>query len=284
MFLSSFSSGAKQEAELKQALAEYLQGLDSVSDALSQGPEAAEAQQVCWLPTRLAAYPIYPPFGCWHAQAEQHWWPQLEHSPCPWSGWEARSRMLCAPQLRELQAELQAAAALTQEALGWYSGAPAATAGGTREAGAPCCAGASEASPQDSGRGPVVGQPCGGSCALPRRAAECTRDPGGSPRQHGAVLLPPALPGTRPDAAEAGAKPCPEPYSTAARRGAAARLQGHAAGNNAKIHPRCRYADAEPDFAALAARFPALRPYVTGAPGGRGRIDFTDSSAAKCAA
>ena len=48
-FLSSLSCGAKQEAELKQALAEYLQGLDSVSDALSQGPEAAEAQQVCWL-------------------------------------------------------------------------------------------------------------------------------------------------------------------------------------------------------------------------------------------
>ena len=47
VFLSSFCCGAKQEAELKQALAEYLQGLDSVSDALSQGPEAAEAQQVC---------------------------------------------------------------------------------------------------------------------------------------------------------------------------------------------------------------------------------------------
>ena len=55
VFLSSFCCGAKQEAELKQALAEYLQGLDSVSDALSQGPEAAEAQQVCCLPPRLAA-------------------------------------------------------------------------------------------------------------------------------------------------------------------------------------------------------------------------------------
>lgn len=46
MFLSSLLCGAKQEAELKQALTEYLQGLDSVNDALSQGPESAEAQQV----------------------------------------------------------------------------------------------------------------------------------------------------------------------------------------------------------------------------------------------
>ena len=136
----------------------------------------------------------------------------------------------------------------------------------------------------DSAPGAAVSQPSDRSGTPPRRAAECTRDPGGNPRQHGAEPLPPALPGTRPDAAEAGAKPCPEPYNTVARRGAATRQQGPAAGNNAKIHPRCRYADAEPDFAALAARFPALRPYVTGAPGGRGRIDFTDSAAAKCAA
>ena len=58
MFLSGLPCGAKQEAELKQALAEYLQGLDSVNDALSQGPEAAEAQQVCWLPPQLAAHSV----------------------------------------------------------------------------------------------------------------------------------------------------------------------------------------------------------------------------------
>ena len=55
MLPSSFPCGAKQEAELKHALTEYLQGLASVTDALSQGPDAAEAQQVCWVSPQLAA-------------------------------------------------------------------------------------------------------------------------------------------------------------------------------------------------------------------------------------
>lgn len=186
-------------------------------------------------------------------------------------------------QLRELQAELQAAAALMQEALGWSSGAPAATADAPDEASTPCCVAGLGAEAKASGRGAAACQPSGRNGTPPQCAAECTMDPGESPRQHGAPLLPQALPGTRLDAAEAGAKPYPEPCNTIARRGVATRKQGLAAGNNARIHPRCLYADAEPDFAALAARFPALRPYVTGAPGGRGRIDFSDSAAAKCA-
>ena len=190
----------------------------------------------------------------------------------------------CALQLRELQAELQAAAALTQEALGWSSGAPAAIADAARESSAPRYAAGLEAEIQDSSRAAAACQPSGHNGTSPQRAAAATPGPDGSPRQHGAVLLPPALPGTRPDACAAGAGPCPGPSKPFPRRGAATRQRGLAAGNNAKIHPRCRYADAEPDFAALAARFPALRPYVTGEPGGRGRIDFTDSAATRCAA
>ena len=159
-------------------------------------------------------------------------------------------------QLRELQAELQAAAALTQEALGWASGAPAATADAAHEASTQCRAAGLEAEAQDGSRGAAA---CRAACrkgASPQRAAQCTPDRGEVPRQHGAPLRSQALPGTRLDAAEAGARPCPKPCNTLARRGAAVRQQGPAAGNNARIHPRSRYADAEPDFAALAARFP----------------------------
>lgn len=103
-----------------------------------------------------------------------------------------------------------------------------------------------------------------------------------SPEQHGMQLSPPAVPCGRPD--EEGAAPaCFAPNSRVLQGKDTGRQRSSAAGNNARIHPRCRYAEREPDFAALAQRFSALRPYVRGAPGGRGKIDFTDSAAARCA-
>lgn len=35
-----------------------------------------------------------------------------------------------------------------------------------------------------------------------------------------------------------------------------------AGSNNARIHPRSRYAAEEPDFGALADEFPALQPFL----------------------
>ena len=42
-----------------------------------------------------------------------------------------------------------------------------------------------------------------------------------------------------------------------------------------KMHPENIYCSREPDFAALAARFPYLQPHVTLLPNGRGALDFT---------
>ncbi|KAK9805663.1 hypothetical protein WJX72_010774 [[Myrmecia] bisecta] len=47
------------------------------------------------------------------------------------------------------------------------------------------------------------------------------------------------------------------------------------------MHPRNRYADAEPDFAALSQQYPSLQPYVAVHANGSGSIDFTDLQASR---
>ena len=48
------------------------------------------------------------------------------------------------------------------------------------------------------------------------------------------------------------------------------------------MHPRNRYADQTPDFAALAQSFPELQQHVKRQQNGKASIDFRDSQACKC--
>eukprot|EP00884_Botryococcus_braunii_P012832 jgi/Botrbrau1/2154/Bobra.0093s0055.2 len=60
-----------------------------------------------------------------------------------------------------------------------------------------------------------------------------------------------------------------------------ARPKTQLAQKNRLVHPKNKYADRTPDFAALAAKDDELRPYVKILPGGRGSIDFTDYNACR---
>ena len=193
-------------------------------------------------------------------------------------------------QLQQLKAELESAVALTQEALAWipaphpapvraalqYSTADGESSGGP----------ARHASGADSAACShldcAIEHVRAGSSVKAHCAVDSATQDAVIPQQRGMQLSPPAVPCGRPD--EDGAAPaCFAPDSKAPQGRDIGRQRSSVAGNNARIHPRCRYAEREPDFAALAQRFPALRPYVRGAPGGRGKIDFTDSAAARCA-
>lgn len=192
-------------------------------------------------------------------------------------------------QLQQLKVELESAVALTQEALAW---SPAPHPAPVRAALQHSTAdGKSSGGPARHASGADSAACSHLDCAIERvRAgssveASCAVDSASqaavSPQQHGMQLLPPAVPCGRPDE-EGAAWAWFAPNSRAPRGRDIGQQRSSVAGNNARINPRCRYAEREPDFAALAQRFPALRPYVRAVPGGRGKIDFMDSAATRC--
>lgn len=185
---------------------------------------------------------------------------------------------LLGPQLLQLKAELDAGVALSEQALACGSAARAVdgsdAGGGSGGSAAGRCADSAVAAGCLAAS--HAAEPRAGGAAEPGDGGDRAAARGAAGRKR--TRAPPALPGSWPDAEAAGAGngPC----AAGRERGAAG--GGGGGTNNARIHPRSRYAEHEPDFAALAARFPALRPFVAGAPCGRGRIDFTDSAAVRC--
>ena len=61
------------------------------------------------------------------------------------------------------------------------------------------------------------------------------------------------------------------------------RPEGKASRGNARIHPSSCYAEAEPDFMALANEDPCFARHVRVGSDGRGHIDFRDRTATRCA-
>ena len=185
---------------------------------------------------------------------------------------------LLGSQLLQLKVELEDGVALSEQALACCSVSRAADGTGARAGSSGSAAGQCADGAVAAGCPPPspTAEPRACGAAEPSESGDRAAAHGASGRKR--ARTPPAVPGSRPDAeaAGAGSGPCAAGRERGAARG------GGGGANNARIHPRSRYAEREPDFAALAARFPALRPFVAGAPCGRGRIDFTDSAAVRC--